>query len=112
MAAKTEPKTTKYDGFLSRTATVESTAVDETPALEDKPSAPRPPAAAPARKAPAKASLAKTRDPNIKQYSILLNMDTHTDASFILTKQRTGEDMSDLVQRLLAEWVSKNRMKA
>ena len=111
MPVKTEPKT-KYDGFLGRTATVEPTVVEETSASEPDTSVSAPIATVPARKAPAKAMLAKSKDPSIRQYSILLKIDTHTEATFFLSKQRTRKNMSDLVQDLLAEWVSKNRAKA
>lgn len=72
---------------------------DETPAAKT---------AAPTKAAPTKA-LAKSKDPDWKGYTFIVKIDTHIDASAILKKQRKGEDMSDLVQRLLADWVAKNQ---
>jgi hypothetical protein len=66
------------------------------------------PSTAPAPAAPAKA-LAKSKDPDWKGYTFIVKIDTHSDASALLKKQRKGEDMSDLAQRLLEEWVEKNR---
>jgi hypothetical protein len=65
------------------------------------------PSPVPTKAAPAKA-LAKSKDPDWKGYTFIVKIDTHSDASAILKKQRRGEDMSDLAQRLLADWVEKN----
>jgi cell division septation protein DedD len=53
--------------------------------------------------------VAKSKDPNMKAFTILLNIDTHADANAILKKARTEGDMSDLVQRLLSEWVKEKK---
>ncbi len=45
----------------------------------------------------------------MKGYTLILNIDTHADASSILKKLRTGEDMSELAERLLAGWVKENK---
>ncbi|MGI4830697.1 MAG: hypothetical protein ACRYFU_21260 [Janthinobacterium lividum] len=96
---------TKYDGILKRTEPAQSELIEETsPAPE---AAPMPPAARrPGR--PTK-PLAKSKDPNMKGYTLILNIDTHADASSILKKLRTGEDMSELAERLLAGWVKENK---
>ncbi len=100
----------KYEGFLAtRTEPAQSKPVE-------LPSQPRSAARSAATAAPqvsdtrAKA-LAKSKDPNMKGYTLILNIDTHTDASSLLKKMRTGEDMSDLTERLLADWVSQNKPK-
>ena len=93
---------TKYDGILKRTEPAQS---------EPTPAAPEPdPMPAPARRPgrPTK-PLAKSKDPNMKGYTLILNIDTHADASSILKKLRTGEDMSELAERLLAGWVKENK---
>jgi hypothetical protein len=97
----------KFEGVLNRKTPAQSepseTSSTQTPApTAAKPAAPKPPAT-PAKK------LAKTKDPDWKGYTLILKIDTHTDASAILRKQRTGEDMSDLAQRLFEEWIAKNR---
>ena len=102
MATKTEPKT-KYDGFLKRTAAADTEPEAETPAQPD-------PQAAAAKPGAGK-RIAKTKDPNKKGYTLVLNIDTHVDANTILKKMRTGEDMSDLTERLLADWVAQNKHK-
>jgi hypothetical protein len=110
MANKTATQPTKYDGFLKRTAPAESEPIGEPPQAR---SAVRPmsPAAPQRSKTPAGKALAKSKDPNKKGYTLILNIDTHTDASSLLKKLRTGEDMSDLTERLLADWVSQNKPK-
>ena len=45
----------------------------------------------------------------MKGYTLILNIDTHADASSLLKKLRTGEDMSELVERLLATWVKESK---
>jgi hypothetical protein len=50
--------------------------------------------------------VAKSKNPNMKGFTLLLNIDTHADASALLKKLRTEGDMSDLVGRLLADWVN------
>lgn len=57
-------------------------------------------------KTPAK--LAKYKDPDRKGFSFLLNVKMHAKASFLLKTKRNGEDMSDLVERLLSMWIEEN----
>ena len=104
MATKTEPKT-KYAGLLKRTAPAVPEPVEDTPAAFR--ASPERAAAKPA----AGKRIAKTKDPNKKGYTLVLNIDTHVDANTILKKMRTGEDMSDLTERLLAEWVTQNKSR-
>lgn len=97
----------KFEGVLNRKTPAESEpsgppSPQSTAPKTSKPVASKPPAA-PTKK------LAKTKDPDWKGYTLILKIDTHTDASAILRKQRTGEDMSDLAQRLFEEWIAKNR---
>ena len=66
----------------------------------------RPPATTRQAKTPTK--LAKYKDPDRKGFSFLLNVKKHATASFLLKTKRNGEDMSDLVERLLSEWIEKN----
>jgi hypothetical protein len=96
---------TKYDGLLKRTEPAQSEPVDETPEASE--AAPMPPVVRkPGRP---KKPLAKSKDPNMKGFTIILTIDTHADASSLLKKLRTGEDMSELVERLLATWVKENK---
>ena len=96
---------TKYDGLLKRTEPAQSEPIEETPTTSE--AAPTPIAVRkPGR--PTK-PLAKSKDPNMKGFTIILTIDTHADASSLLKKLRTGEDMSELVERLLATWVKENK---
>lgn len=54
-------------------------------------------------------SVAKTKNPNMKQYSIILDIDAHADANHLLKKARNEGDMSDLLNRLLAGWVAERK---
>jgi hypothetical protein len=96
---------TKYDGLLKRTEPAQSEPVDETPKAPEAASMP------PAARKPGRPTkpLAKSKDPNMKGFTIILTIDTHADASSLLRKLRTGEDMSELVERLLATWVKENK---
>ncbi len=58
-------------------------------------------------KSPAK--LAKYKDPDRKGFSFLLNVKKHATASYLLKTMRNGEDMSDLVERLLSEWIEQHQ---
>ncbi len=96
---------TKYDGLLKRTEPAQSEPIEE--ASQAPEAAPIPPAVRkPGRP---KKPLAKSKDPNMKGFTIILTIDTHADASSLLKKLRTGEDMSELVERLLATWVKENK---
>ena len=95
---------TKYDGLLKRTEPAQSEPIDETPKAAEV--VPMPATRKPGR--PTK-PLAKSKDPNMKGYTLILNIDTHADASSLLKKLRTGEDMSELVERLVATWVKENK---
>lgn len=53
--------------------------------------------------------MAKSKDPNMKQYSIILNIDAHADANHLLRKARNEGDLSDLLNRLLASWVAERK---
>ena len=61
------------------------------------------------RKAKTPTKLAKYKDPDRKGFSFLLNVKKHATASFLLKTKRSGEDMSDLVERLLSEWIKQNQ---
>ena len=65
----------------------------------------RPTSRVPARKV----TLTKSKDPAWKAYSLFLKKETHSEMNFLLRKQDAGEDMSDLVQRLVEKWVASNR---
>ena len=56
-----------------------------------------------------KTGTAKSKDPNMKQYSVILNMDAHADANHLLAKARNEGDLSDLLNRLLAIWVAERK---
>ena len=55
------------------------------------------------------AKLAKYKDPDRKNFGFLIKVETNATASFILKKMRNGEDMSDLIERLLSEWIEQNK---
>jgi hypothetical protein len=78
----------------------ENSTVDETPAPGriEKP--------APALKTPGRPP-GKRSDPDFKQYSVLLKRQTQRQASDILRNQENGQDLSDLVQQLLEQWLKK-----
>lgn len=50
----------------------------------------------------------KSSDPAWKPYTLMLKKDTHTQAGILLKRLDTGEDMSDVAQRLFEEWLAKN----
>jgi len=47
----------------------------------------------------------KRSDPAYKQYSVLLKKQTHRQVTNILRDQEDGQDVSELVQQLLEQWV-------
>ena len=51
----------------------------------------------------------KRSDPAYKQFSVLLRKDTHHKAVSILHNADNGQDVSELVQQLLEEWVKKQQ---
>jgi len=53
--------------------------------------------------------VSKSQDPDWKAYSLFLKKETHSEMNFLLRKLDDGEDMSDLVQRLVEKWVASNR---
>ncbi len=53
--------------------------------------------------------VAKSKNPNMKQYSIILNIDAHADANHLLKKARNEGDLSDLLNRLLASWIAERK---
>ncbi len=53
--------------------------------------------------------VAKSKDPNMKPFTIILNIDAHADANAILKKARNEGDLSDLLNRLLTGWVSEKK---
>lgn len=55
------------------------------------------------------ARLPKYKDPERKNFGFLIKVDTNATASFLLKKMRNGEDMSDLIERLLSEWIDQNK---
>ena len=111
--ANSAPAKTKYDGLLGgRKAPAQPEPIegDGVATATETASAPKPTAATPIAVAKAKAK-AKSKDDSYKGYTLLLKIDTHTDANSILKKMRKGEDLSDLTERLLAAWVEENKNK-
>jgi hypothetical protein len=49
----------------------------------------------------------KRSDPAYKQFSVLLKKQTQRQASDILRNQDDGQDLSELLQTLLEQWVKK-----
>ena len=68
----------------------------------------RPPVAAPTSKgrAPGKRS-----DPAWKQHTVMLKRETHLEATDLLRRQEDGQDISELLQGLLEQWVKRQRSK-
>ena len=50
----------------------------------------------------------KRSDPAWRPYTLMLKIATHTEASIILKRLDTGQDLSDLAQELFEEWVRKH----
>ena len=50
----------------------------------------------------------KRSDPAWRPYTLMLKIATHTEASIILKRLDTGQDLSDLAQELFEEWVQKH----
>ncbi len=95
----------RFAGLVdSRKTPATSEPIDEAPQLVEETR--RPPETARQAKTPAK--LAKYKDPDRKGFSFLLNVKMHAKASFLLKTKRNGEDMSDLVERLLSKWIEEN----
>src|SRR3982750_426646 len=51
----------------------------------------------------------KSRDANWKQHTVLLEKEVHLDALDLLRRHYEGQDMSDLLNRLLKEWVKRHQ---
>jgi hypothetical protein len=68
----------------------------------------RPPVPASASKgrAPGKRS-----DPAWRQHTVMLKRETHLEATDILRRQEDGQDISELLQGLLEQWVKRQRSK-
>lgn len=98
----------RFAGLVnSRKTPATSEPVDELPQQSGE--AKQPPITTSHAKAPTK--LAKYKDPDRKGFSFLLNVKMHATASFLLKTKRNGEDMSDLVERLLSKWIEENEGK-
>jgi hypothetical protein len=50
----------------------------------------------------------KSRDANWRQHTVLLEKETHLTALDLLRRHYEGQDMSDLLNRLLKEWVKRH----
>jgi hypothetical protein len=50
----------------------------------------------------------KRSDPAWRPYTLMLKSETHTQAAIILKRMDTGEDLSDLAQKLFDQWVKAN----
>ena len=51
----------------------------------------------------------KRSDPAWKPYTLMLKTETHKEASLILKRMDTGQDLSDLAQELFEQWVKTHR---
>ena len=54
----------------------------------------------------------KSRDANWKQHTVLLEKAVHCDALDLLRRHYEGQDLSDLLNRLLQEWVRRHQPKS
>lgn len=50
----------------------------------------------------------KRSDPAWKPYTLMLKTETHKEASLILKRMDTGQDLSDLAQELFEQWVQEH----
>lgn len=98
-------KPSRFAGLVDgRKTPATSDPVEETP--EPVEEAKQPPATPNTAKT---AKLPKYKDPERKNFGFLIKVDTNATASFLLKKLRNGEDMSDLIERLLSEWIKENQ---
>jgi hypothetical protein len=51
----------------------------------------------------------KRSDPAWRQHTVMLKRETHIEASDILRRQEDGQDISELLQSLLEQWVKRQR---
>jgi hypothetical protein len=51
----------------------------------------------------------KSRDPAWRQHTVLLEKETHLTALDLLRRHYEGQDLSDLLNRLLKEWVQRHQ---
>jgi hypothetical protein len=68
------------------------------------------------RKTPAEAirqakpkPVGKRSDPAWRQHTVMLKHETHVDACDLLRRMDTKQDISDLLQSLLEQWVARQR---
>ena len=61
--------------------------------------------AAPPARRPAKERVGKYRDPNFHQYGVYLRKETHKRVKRRLEDLETGQDLSELLQELLEQWL-------
>ena len=54
----------------------------------------------------------KSRDAHWKQHTVLLEKAVHCDALDLLRRHYEGQDLSDLLNRLLKEWVKRHQPKS
>jgi hypothetical protein len=50
----------------------------------------------------------KRSDPAWRSYTLMLKSETHKEASIILKRMDTGQDLSDLAQELFERWVEEH----
>jgi hypothetical protein len=50
----------------------------------------------------------KRSDPAWRPYTLMLKSETHKEASIILKRMDTGQDLSDLAQELFEQWVKEH----
>lgn len=53
--------------------------------------------------------IGKRSDPAWRQHTVMLKRETHIEASDILRRQDDGQDISELLQSLLEQWVKRQR---
>jgi hypothetical protein len=51
----------------------------------------------------------KRSDPAWRQHTVMLKRQTHIEASDILRRREDGQDISELLQSLLEQWVNRQR---
>jgi hypothetical protein len=70
---------------------------------------PAPPGTAVVSSTASPRATSKSKDPAWKPFTLILKKETHAEASYLLKKLDTGEDMSELAQRLFEDWIKAHK---
>jgi hypothetical protein len=96
----------KFAGALARLKQPAAEPPPEEPAIPERPSTP-PSAAGMTGGGKGRPATGKRSDPEWNRYTVLLRKVTHKQASRRLQDLDTGQDLSELVDELLTEWLAR-----